>query len=142
MFSLSSLFNTFDKCSLAGEIRNNLSKRFWNPVIQMVLLSFCDWKYCVPYDPASFGSISQKHWFLPRNCRVIRHTFIPTKWMNGILLPKLFWPTVRKKCSSDRGKTFEIQGWRLRICNNFEINRTIFSNCERSEEFLVTECFF
>ena len=51
MFSLSSLFNTFDKCSLAGEIRNNLSKRFWNPVIQMVLLSFCDWKYCVPYDP-------------------------------------------------------------------------------------------
>ena len=28
---------------------------------------------------------------------------------NGILLPKLFWPTVRKKCSSDRGKTFEIQ---------------------------------
>ena len=21
--------------------------------------------------------------------------------MNGILLPKLFWPTVRKKCSSD-----------------------------------------
>ena len=27
------------------------------------------------------------------------------KWRqktNGILLPKLFWPTVRKKCSSDR----------------------------------------
>ena len=41
----------------------------------------------------------------------------------GILLPKLFRPTVRKKCSSDREK-----------------HRTIYSNSERSEEFLVTEC--
>ena len=24
--------------------------------------------------------------------------------INGILLPKLFWPTVRKNCSSDREK--------------------------------------
>ena len=32
---------------------------------------------------------------------------------NGILLPKLFWPTVRKKCSSDREKIlkFETEGW-------------------------------
>ena len=31
---------------------------------------------------------------------------------NGILLPKLFWPTVRKKCSSDREKLlkFEVEG--------------------------------
>ena len=31
---------------------------------------------------------------------------------NGILLPKLFWPTVRKKCSSDREKNlkFEAEG--------------------------------
>ena len=26
---------------------------------------------------------------------------------NGILLPKLFWPTVRKNCSSDREKLFK-----------------------------------
>ena len=26
---------------------------------------------------------------------------------NGILLPKLFWPTVRKNCSSDREKLFQ-----------------------------------
>ena len=32
------------------------------------------------------------------------------EWVNGILLPKLFGPTVRKKCSSDKEKTFEIQG--------------------------------
>ena len=31
---------------------------------------------------------------------------------NGILLPKLFWPTVRKNCSSDREKRlkFEAEG--------------------------------
>ena len=27
-------------------------------------------------------------------------------------------------------------------CKHFEITRTICSNCERSEQFLVTECFF
>ena len=48
---------------------------------------------------------------------------------NGILLPKLFWPTVRKNCSSDREKKpFEIRGWRPRICKIFEITRTIFAN--------------
>ena len=51
---------------------------------------------------------------------------------NGILLPKLFWPTVRKNCSSAREK----------ICKIFEITRTIYSNSGRSEQFLVTECFF
>ena len=39
-------------------------------------------------------------------------------------------------------KTFEIQGWRLRIYKNFDITKTIVSISERSEEFLVTECFF
>ena len=31
----------------------------------------------------------------------------------GILLPKLFWPTARKKCCSDREKPlkFEAEGW-------------------------------
>ena len=58
----------------------------------------------------------------------------------NILLPKLFrqweklfyWPR----------KTFEIQGWKPRICKIFEITRTIYSNSERSQQFLVTECFF
>ena len=33
-------------------------------------------------------------------------------YRNGILLPKLFWPTVRKDCSSDREKhlKFEAEG--------------------------------
>ena len=39
-------------------------------------------------------------------------------------------------------KTFEIRGWKLRICKNFEITSTIYSNSERTKQFLVTECFF
>ena len=37
---------------------------------------------------------------------------------NGILLPKLFWPTVRKKCSSDRENflKFEAEGWEISKC--------------------------
>jgi hypothetical protein len=43
-----------------------------------------------------------------------------------------------KNWSSD----FEIPGQRPRICKTFEINKTIYSNSERSEQFLVTEYLF
>ena len=62
---------------------------------------------------------------------------------NGILLPKLFWATVRKNCSSDREKVskFEAEGREYaKILRS--VDRTIYSNSERSEQFLVTECFF
>ena len=39
-------------------------------------------------------------------------------------------------------KTFEIWGWRSRICKNIEITRAIYSNNVRSEQFLIIECFF
>ena len=81
----------------------------------------------------------------PKNGRSLKKstrfdpTFLSTgcanRWRNVILLPKLFWPTVRKNCSSDRELLkFEAE--------NFEITRTINSNSERSEQCLVTECFF
>ena len=55
---------------------------------------------------------------------------------NGILLPKLIWPTVRKNCSRDQ-KNF----WNSRLkAQNFTWR--IYSNNKRSEQFLVTECFF
>ena len=38
---------------------------------------------------------------------------------NCILLPKWFWPTVRKKGSSDREKLLQIFGLQPRICNLF-----------------------
>ena len=50
-----------------------------------------------------------------------------------------------KNCSSDQWsrKTYDICGWRPRICKIFEIIRTVYSNSsDRSEQFLVTECFF
>ena len=53
------------------------------------------------------------------------------------MLPKLFWPTMRKKLFWWSRKTFVILGWKPRICQIFEITRTIYSNSERSEEFLV-----
>ena len=43
----------------------------------------------------------------------------------------------KKKLFSWSRKTFEIRGWRPRICKNFEIMRTIYSNI-----VLATECFF
>ena len=51
----------------------------------------------------------------------------------GILLPKLFWPTVRKNCSSDQEKL-------LKFKNEGRESENFLS--ERSEQFLVTECFF
>ena len=63
-------------------------------------------------------------------------------FINSILLPKFFWPTERKKMLQWSKKTFEIRGWKPRIFKIFEITRTIYSNRERSEQFLVTECFF
>ena len=53
---------------------------------------------------------------------------------NGILLPKLFWPAVRKKCSSDTNSKFEAKGWEfskfLRSLEQFKQRkvRTIFGN--------------
>ena len=40
------------------------------------------------------------------------HDFFDQPDWNGILLPKLFWPTVRKNCSTDREKLlkFEAEG--------------------------------
>ena len=48
--------------------------------------------------------------------------------VNGILLPKLFWPTVRKNCSSDREKLLK-----------FEAESREFSKILRSlEQFIQT----
>jgi hypothetical protein len=62
------------------------------------------------------------------------------KTKNGILLPKLFWSTVKKKILVIEKK--KIRGWSSRICINFEITRKICWKSESSEQFLVTECYF
>ena len=65
--------------------------------------------------------------------------------VNGILFSKLFWPTVRKNCSSYRDFFFEIWGWRPRICKTFEVTRTMYSNSERlvyTISIFETQCCF
>ena len=58
----------------------------------------------------------------------------------GILLSKLFWPTVRKNCSSDLEKNLKLETEGREFAKKFRsLNRTIYSNSERSEQFLVTE---
>ena len=49
--------------------------------------------------------------------------------INGILLPKLFCPIVRKKCSSDQEKLLKFEA------EIFEFTRTIYLNSERSVQF-------
>ena len=74
------------------------------------------------------------------------HTMYKLYMDTFFFLPKMKWYFVtkivltycEKNCSSDR----EIWGWRPRICKNFEITWTIYSNSERSEQFLVTDDFF
>ena len=62
---------------------------------------------------------------------------IPSQWY---FVTKIVLTYCKKKLWSR--ESFEIRGWRPRICKIFEITRTIYSNSERSEQFLVTECFF
>ena len=47
-----------------------------------------------------------------KSCGILFQQFFWHNVRNGILLPKLFWPTVRKHCSSDREKLlkFEAEG--------------------------------
>ena len=47
---------------------------------------------------------------------------------NGILLPKLFWPTVRKNCSSDREKLLKFEA----------VGREFAKNLRSLEQFSQT----
>ena len=60
---------------------------------------------------------------------------------NGILLPKLFWPTVRKKWTRDWEKLLKFEAEGQEFAKILRKLGTIYSNSERSEQFLVTECF-
>ena len=49
------------------------------------------------------------------------------------MLPKLFWPTGRKNCSSDLKFKAEVQEFA-----KFWDPRTIYSNCESSQNAILT----
>ena len=66
-----------DQTSYILRRKQGLSFSFWFPCLTPLGLAFC----------------ALRKYFLIK--------------INGILLPKLFWPTVRKKCSSDREKFWD-----------------------------------
>ena len=72
-------------------------------------------------------------------CCVLHVKSNQKKWY---FVTKIVLTYCEKKMFEWLRKTFEIRGWRPRICKIFEIVRTIYSNSERSEQFLVTKCFF
>ena len=93
---------------------------------------------------------SQSMVFCYQNCHdllwdkivlVIKKTF----WNSRLKAENLqnFWEKIVgiQKHAGKVRKSFEIGGWRLRICKIFEMTRTIYSNSEQSEQFLITECF-
>jgi hypothetical protein len=61
------------------------------------------------------------------------------KWY---FVTKIVLTYCEKKMFKWSRKTCKIWSWRPRIFKIFEIIRTIYSNIKRSEQFLVTECFF
>ena len=62
------------------------------------------------------------------------------KKINGILLPKLFWPTVRKKCSTDREKLLKSKAEGREFAKFLKLLGQFIQTV--NGQFLVTECVF
>ena len=88
--------------------------------------------FCCFFMSNKLQYVTFSHWTHSWICQIEDWYFV-TKIVLTYCEKKLFFWSRR---------TFEIQSWRSRICKNFEITGTIYSNSERSEQFLVTECFF
>ena len=59
------------------------------------------------------GELPLLYWICVSKIAICNHFYYTIVNTNGILLPKLFWPTVRKNCSTDREKLlkFDAEGW-------------------------------
>ena len=125
-------------CSYILYYRNCSSSSYWtlNYLWQMGPLPGNEWKVMnhlvLHFCTTLCGLVSIKKYLLVYN-------FELGKWY---FVTKIVLTYCGKKFFYWSRKTFEIRGWRPRICKNFEITRTIYSNSERSEQFLVIECFF
>ena len=86
-------------------------------------LSNKEWLFCGFFSPFTDHKSQLKH----------NGAFFRQNWY---FVTKLFWPTVRKKCSSDWEKLLKFEAEGPIICNFFEISRAIYLNSERSEQFL------
>ena len=118
------------------------------PLLVLSAISYDAHPSFLPYAPRKQKNIISSYWS-DRKWQQYNNLFLAPNYQDLLIL-KLKWnryfvtkncSDVRKNCFSDREK-LEIRGWRKRIFKNFEITRTIYSNSESSEHFLVTECFF
>ena len=78
---------------------------------------------------------SDSSWMFPKVTKYFQKLIQKLPWKgkfeNGILLPKLFWPTVRKIVL-----VIEKNFWNSRLkAENLQKTRTIYSNSERLEQF-------
>ena len=62
------------------------------------------------------------------------------KVRNVILLPQLFWSTVRKNWSNDREKLMKLKATGQEFANVLRSLEWFIQHNKRSEQFLVTEC--
>ena len=60
---------------------------------------------------------------------------------NGILFPKLFWPTVRKSCSSNREKKMTLRLKAENLQNSWDHQNNLFEQWKVRTSF-ETEGFF
>ena len=70
------------------------------------------------------------------------HSMTHTKSKKWYFVTTIVLTYSEKKLFYWSKKPFEIWGWGPRIFKILKITWTIYSNSERSEQFLVTECFF
>jgi hypothetical protein len=136
-FSISNFF--INKKSQGGKLNAKKIPTCCNLALSKYGSEMGDFNYDADFGPPSYWYLSRllhfySDWLwaycvsmLERVLLKLRHQhcrddgrWISWRNRNGILLPILFWPTEKKKYSSD-WETFEIWGWRLRICINFEI---------------------
>ena len=63
------------------------------------------------------------------------HYNIKKLYGKGILLPKLFWPTERKKCCCDREKLLKLEAEGQEFSKFLRSLRTIYSNSKGQNNF-------
>ena len=115
-----------------------------SPILAYLEIFFCkfSWPWLFPdigsdFFPKTTEKCKSRHLRKKVLSRVSSKLYFVIKIVLNYCEKKLFWTTVLLI-----EKNFEIRCWRPRIFKDFEITRTIYSNSERSEQFLVTECFF
>ena len=127
--------NFISSFSILFQIRTPFNYLLMNLIIAESLITM----YGLPVD---FMATYHFGWKMGEHLCKATGFILTTSGKTGILLPELFWSTARKKKFKLSKYFFETRGWRTRIYKFFEITRTIYSNSERSEPFLVKECLF